>query len=320
MKTGQIVSVRKIEAYPVAERGQINVNELLASIVARKPIYLGRQLLKVTDRLVAEIQRMNEVYGKIAAGARALADQNLSNNKSSLLLLPEGDHYQTRNGQYVHRPGWDLCFASLLRKQTPAKLFSSIETLYRQFRQAHPFLVDGRNFLPQRMEMLHFHLAVGREITASVPSEAEKQEGRRMFLEGIGRVAPTIGRPKNLVGGLIMTSDGAFIVKNFPLDENILRFREQAEDFSQKIDEIFPDKNKEAGARKVQTVRANHIILGRLTRQVSPGQWSQLVNYTESRQEVLGYYEMREGYVVIEQTSYFEGPGDEIIPIAFGGR
>ncbi|OGC22811.1 hypothetical protein A2291_00640 [candidate division WOR-1 bacterium RIFOXYB2_FULL_42_35] len=302
---------------------RVQVTDVLAAITDRRKVMIEGRELPIDDGLIGEIEALMRVYTKlIAGGAKQLVAEGKANVQSSLLLTADGDHYETTGAaetkKYVHKPGWDLCCSSLLERQAPPELFAAIQSAYTNFRLTHPFLQDGVNFLPQRMDMAHFHLAVGREITAPIPQEGQQKIAKSNFVSNLQRVVPTINKPTVLVGGLFVSRDGVVMLKTFPLDGNIRELREQAEVFSLLIDSLFEDNNQGAGAaaRKKQTFRINQVVLGRLTRPVTLDQFAQIVRYTEAEQGVLGYYQMQHAFVVIEDSSYFEHP-TEITPVPF---
>lgn len=287
-----------------------NMKDLVKAIISGRKVVINGAELRTTPRLRGEIQRVDYIYNAIANASADLVASDQTNHKPNLLLDKDGDVYKRGAvGQYMYKAGWSLCLSSLIMRQNDPAFTGEINGLYKQMEKL-AFLHPQENFIPQRKDFMHWHLLVGREVTALKPTKEQIIAARDQFMTMSSRLVNGRPAPRILVGGVIIAPDGSIMLKAYPLDETILDVREAAEEPSQVIDQIFLDKNQGEGARKAQAGRLYHITLGRLTEQLDPRLFGALVAWSQDieRQQTLGVYSMAEAQVVTDLTAYFQHP------------
>lgn len=283
-----------------------------ARSLAPVTVQLGSRVYYLDVRTLEEINRVALAYKtQLDDPAYALASNNLPNDQANLLLAKdESGNYLKEDGNFVHKPGWCLSFASLVQQEATATVASKVRRAYLAVLANNPFLKEGINFLPQRWDMLHFHMVVAREVTASIPTEHQKHTAISLFIQSLQPRYLFIKQPDILLAGLTVAKDGTLILKAFPLNDAILALRERMEKSASLIDEVFDDNNKTPGGqRKPHPARIYHISLGRVTEQLTPEQFKQFVDYVRTYygHTIFGVYTAK-GTVLSDTTSYFQHP------------
>jgi hypothetical protein len=269
-----------------------------------------------------EIDRVDAIYNKMWQGSLDLVAEKKPNNVPPLLLTKSADgaYAKDSSGNFIHRPGWCLSIASLIEQQAGQSINKEISKVLNSILQANSFLIEGKNYLPQRPDFRHFHLFVFREVSPTIPSKEEQQASITLAKNVSPELLINIPAARILLKGFIVAPDGTIILKAYPLDEHILTLRQNSETASKEIDQLFSDKNQGQSKRKIQADRLYHISLGRITEPLTPIEFKQLVDYLQKLNNLyVGEYSLKEAFMLTEKTSYFQDPEFVDIRLPFGG-